>query len=127
MRRDRVRNEMRKPTHTHTHHGVYYFVPGRDAKHCDQRLSASVRRALCLSANISQKPVRQNFTTFSMHVVCGCGSACGSHRLDMLCTCFTRSIMSDANGMQGLTRCVMSVGDVEVSTATHDTDYTELQ
>jgi len=48
-----------------------YFVAGRGATYCNQRVCVTV--CLSVSSHIS-KTTRPNFTKFSVHVTCGCGS-----------------------------------------------------
>jgi len=54
----------------------------RIAKYCDEYVCLFV----CLSARITWKTARPNFTQLFVHVACGSGSVILWRRCDMLCT-----------------------------------------
>jgi len=61
-----------------------YFIPGRGAKYCDERVCMSVCPYVCPVAYL--KTTCPNFTMFSVHVNCGRGLVQIWRQCNMLCT-----------------------------------------
>ena len=67
----------------HIYHLSYYFVPGKDAKYCHQRVCMSFCLSVCARVSKTTLPT---FTRFSVNAACGRGSILIWRQCDMLCT-----------------------------------------